>query len=189
MSDMILEPTAVAQWQHVVREASSEANRNLPDDIEAYLVLTLQRHIRDTEGLQRRMALDYLSALQNTGALRGDALQTVGDHCLLLAGLFPQQATRRQVQVGYFVDLGRAAYRDLGEQLRASAALLFQRLAEAFLSLTEVLHALRNLGGAPALTAAEALDFWSETGSAYALQTLRRHTGSLPARSVSRKRH
>ena len=43
MTRLILEPTSVAQWQALVREAQSECNCNLDETLESYLVFLLMR--------------------------------------------------------------------------------------------------------------------------------------------------
>jgi len=42
---------------------------------------------------------------------------------------------------------------------------VYSHLSDAFIVLVDILHAMRSLGGAAALTPLQALDFWQETGS------------------------
>src|SRR5262249_16860412 len=71
-------------------------------------------------------------------------LREVGDRCLLLAGLYPEQAERRMVSVRYFLDLGSRAYDELSNTLTAGLAELYDRLAQAFPPAVPVLLEVRR---------------------------------------------
>lgn len=134
-------------WHALVREGEQRAQQRLDEDAESYLVFTLMRHHRDAPLAHRTMALELLEALQRSGRRREDELRDVGDRCLLLAGLYPEAAQRRRVDLGYFIDLGRGAYAQLADEMRAALARLFARLAEDFDRLVRVLMAVRALSG------------------------------------------
>ncbi len=161
-SELIVEPTAAASWHRLVREAAQACQVQLDEALEAYLVQTLIHLTRDLELGQRAVALEYLQALQATGSRAGVDLRRVGDHCLLLAGLYPGLARRRLVRVSYFVRMGRSAYSHLSARLERQHQRLFQRLSEAFVHLTDVLHGLRN---EPPFSELEAMEYWQDTGS------------------------
>ncbi|MDD3518799.1 MAG: hypothetical protein PHQ14_10655 [Chromatiales bacterium] len=175
MSDFILEPTATAQWQRLVREAAGAATQELDEQLESYLVFVLLRFSQDISAGHRVLALDYMQGLLAQGHERADRLREVGDHCLLFAGLFPQRARRRRVSVGYYVDLGRSAYARLSDLLSRTTAELFGELSRAFVPLTDVLRAMRELDGSLALSPLEAMDLWTDTGSRQARTTLSRY--------------
>lgn len=145
MTRILTEDTQTALWQALVHEAERRAGHDLDETLESYLVFVLMRHLRD-QGLGREaLALEYLHAQATVGLAGHERLQKTGDHCLLLAGLFPERARRRRVPVSYYIDLGRGAYRDLGDSLRASIAELYAQLAEGFENLVEVLLAARGI--------------------------------------------
>lgn len=145
MPRILTEETQTALWQRLVHEAERRSGHDLDETLESYLVFVLMRHLRD-QGLGREaIALEYLHAHRSLGAAGHERLQKTGDHCLLLAGLFPERARRRRVPVTYYIDLGRGAYRDLGEVLRAGIAELYAQLAEGFENLVEVLLAARGI--------------------------------------------
>jgi hypothetical protein len=134
-------------WHDLVREGEQRARQRLDEDAESYLVFTLMRHHRDAPLAHRTMALELLEALQRSGRRREDELRDVGDRCLLLAGLYPDLAQRRCVDLGYFIALGRGAYAQLADELRAALATLYARLAQDFDRLVRVLMAVRTLSG------------------------------------------
>ena len=99
----------MALWQAALRESAGRAGTTLDEAQESYLVFVLLRHQRDAQLLARTQALEWLRANACAGRQRADALRDVGDHCLLIAGLYPALAERRRVSVDYFVDQGRGA--------------------------------------------------------------------------------
>jgi hypothetical protein len=180
MTELILEPTVTAQWQRLVRDAVRDSTHDLGEDLESYLVFLLMRFAQDSTLTHRVMALEYLKGLSARGEARNNALRDVGDQCLLVAGVFPHQAERRMVRLSYFVELGQSAYEQLSMFLGRSTAQLYGELSNAFVSLIEVLHCMRGLGGALDLTPIEALELWQDTGSPRALKTLRGYTTAHP---------
>lgn len=132
---------AAGLFQGWVREGADRAGWELDEEVEAYLVFALMRHLRDAPLGGRVMALEWLAAHELAGVQRVDALRDVGDRCLILAGLFPAQAERRRVSHDYFIELGRGAYAAVAEQARSGYAELFARLVEAYRGMVAVLAA------------------------------------------------
>ena len=106
MKQLILDSTALAQWQSLVQEAQSACDRSLDESLESYLVFLLMRFTDKPLCISRIMAEEYLAAQSLSGEQRVERLRDVGDHCLLFSGLFPQLAERRLVRNSYFVNLG-----------------------------------------------------------------------------------
>jgi hypothetical protein len=136
-----------ALWRDLVREAAQRAEVRLNEELESHLVFVLMRHLGDAGLGTRVLALDYLEALLAHGSQRARALRETGDRCLLIAGLFPEQAQRRHVSLGYFLDLGIAAYTAEAEHVGVTLATLYRHLAAAFTALVRALIALRRLSG------------------------------------------
>lgn len=134
-------------WHSLVRDAEQSSQRTLDEELESYLVFTLMRFTGDQALAGRIMALDYLDSLVSAGRNKDHKLRDVGDRCLLLAGLYPEQARRRHVSLSYFCDLGRNAYGELAAQMREALRNLYARLADAFNSLVGVLVEVRKLSG------------------------------------------
>lgn len=165
MPRLILEPTSQAQWQTLVHEAQSACDRELDETLESYLVFLLMRFSDKPHCVSRIMASDYLSSQALSGEQRVERLRDVGDHCLLFSGLFPQLAERRLVRISYFINIGRASYRQLADVLDRGWARVYGNLSEAFVLLTDVLHAMRSPGGQALLTPIQAMELWQDTGS------------------------
>ena len=69
----------------------------------------------------------------------------VGDKCLILGGLFPDRAKRKNVSADYFKNLGENAYYVLSFATIASKAdhRLFYQLFENFSDMIEILKSMR----------------------------------------------
>lgn len=146
MKNIGIQPSSIAQWQQLVTEAAQKVDYNLEECLEHYLVLTLQHHLTDAEFLSNPVALRYLSTLQTQERPRWDILRKVGDECLLLSGLFPQQAEKRLVPLSYFIEIGRRSYYRVSEIKTVSSldVELFRKLSQHFVGLLDILHVLRS---------------------------------------------
>jgi hypothetical protein len=180
MTQLILEPTSVAQWQALVQEAQAVCDCNLDETLESYLVFLLMRFANRPHCSARIMAEDFLNSCSARGSDRIDRLRDVGDHCLLFSGLFPQLAERRLVRISYFVNIGRTSYSQLSDVLDRSWARVYGNLSDAFIVLMDVLHAMRGLGGQTLLTPIQALELWQETGSRRCYRQLCEDCSAIP---------
>ncbi len=169
---LVLHPTDVAQWHALISEAEAASPHRLDETQQSYLVFTLMRFCERPRFVERVMALDYLGALVADSRAQCDQLRDVGDQCLLFSGLFPEIAERRMVRVSYFINLGRSAYDQLSLRAGHQGERLYTHLARSFIIIMEVLHAVRALGGNPALTLPQAVDLWADTGSRSAFNRL-----------------
>ena len=165
MGMIITENSTMALWVKLVQHAGETCQQELDVELESYLVFMLMRFADKPQCIARIMAEDYLNSQALHGEQRAGMLREVGDHCLLFSGLFPQLAERRLVRISYFVNIGRASYRQLSAGLDRGWSSVYGHLSDAFIVLMDILHAMRGLGGAAALTPLQAMDLWLETGS------------------------
>ena len=138
-------PNEIAQWHGLVLEAQSASGLYLAEPLEQYLVMTLYAYTTNTSLSTVVITLDFLSALQDTSSVCLQKLRDVGDQCLILSGLFPEQAKRRNVSPAYFVNIGKEAYHSLSAaptQWQVDQHLFYQ-LFESFSDLTKLLAVLR----------------------------------------------
>lgn len=190
MKPLVLQPTDVAQWHALVAEAQAACQLSLDEVLESYLVFLLMRFAERPDLARRVMALEFLEA-QRQDAHQADRLRDVGDHCLLFSGLFPQLAEARLVRVSYFVRIGRSAYDQLAVLLDRKRDQLYGRLADAFVAVMDVLHAMRGLGGEPVLRPLAAAELWADTGSRSAYGEILANCNGLPmaVQSPDRRKH
>ena len=104
------EPTTIAEWQALVAEAEVKTGYEFEDNIESYLVLTLDHYTTKNGLASSVIALDFLKGTHIGHERNGTQLREVGDQCLLLSGLFPERAIKKNVSLNYFVGIGQQAY-------------------------------------------------------------------------------
>ena len=149
MFEALRNGTPVELWQTLVQEACERTGRRLDESSESYLVFVLLRCQADHLLLSHAQGMDWLQALELAGRARADALRDVGDRCLLVAGLFPGLAERRQVSVDYFISIGRSAYQGVADATRQAYAELYEQLARGYRELVRTLNAMRTLPSIP----------------------------------------
>lgn len=190
MKQLVLEPTSTAQWYALVNEAERARDCQLDETLESYLVFLLMRFARRPDIAARVMALDYMNGMVAArGQMQVEQLRDVGDHCLLYSGLYPRRAERRAVRLSYFVGLGRSSYHQVSNLVHHGGAQVYERLADAFVTLMEVLHAMRALDGQRALDPLSAAELWEDTGSRGARQAVEQVTDATPVLRGSRRSH
>jgi len=181
MSELLIHTSAIEEWLNLVSEAESAAKLQLDEEMQSYLVFLLMRFTEQPELAASVLAVEYLQSMQAQGRLGHDQLRNVGDKCLLYSGLFPERAERRRVKISYFVDLGRSAYHQLSDRLEHSAATMYLQLADAFVSLMDILQTMRTLGDrSSTLAPLNAFELWRDTGSEAARRALRETTLATP---------
>jgi hypothetical protein len=139
MTTILTQATPTALWFNAIQGVETQRQVTLKTEVEAYLVFLLMRYTRDTALAQETLALKFLRGLQATPHLRAETLQAVGDQCLIISGLFPLIAERRQLKLKYFVELGQVTYNGLSTHNND----LFSLLSKQFIILTDLLHAFR----------------------------------------------
>lgn len=179
MSSLSLQPTTMAQWQALVKDAESTSHLTLDVELESYLVFLLGRFNQRPDIANCLLATEFLSSLEKNPQQK-DSLREVGDKCLLFAGFFPEQAEKKRVKIKYFIELGQTAYVQLASLSKTHLASLYRALSCGFVNLMEILHAIRGLSSpSNELTPLQAIELWTDVESKYALTILRRHTASL----------
>ncbi|THB64122.1 MAG: hypothetical protein D6B27_11010 [Gammaproteobacteria bacterium] len=159
------ETNETLQWYNLVIEAEGNSECNLPETSESYLVFLLHRFAQKPEIAGSVLALAFLDSMNAIGKSRVNALRDVGDQCLLFAGFFPEQASKKLVNVGYFIDLGRTAYDEISNLHHSESAEVFEELTEQYLSMLQILHAIRNMNDRNRIPPLLAMEIWQETNS------------------------
>ncbi len=167
----ILNSSELSQWHTLVREAEQDYGCRLDEGMESYLIFTLMRFTKNQQLNSHALAIDYLNSHHLPQRLRSEQLRDIGDQCLLVSGLYPQSAEKRQVGASYYVDLGRSAYRHISTVTQQGIAELYQQLAESFILLMDLLQTIRQYS-MPALQPVAAMELWQKTGSRAAYQQI-----------------
>ncbi|WED43100.1 hypothetical protein [Legionella cardiaca] len=143
MKQLILHPTEISQWHALVNEAQAMTQLVLDENTESYLVFLLMRFSQGPKLIESVIALDFLESMHNPRR-QVELLKDVGDKSLLFCGLFPGIAEKRHVSLNYFADIGQAAYLTVGELHEKQTADLYFQLSAQFLSLQQILRAMRG---------------------------------------------
>lgn len=144
MKQLILHPTDMSQWHALVNEAQAATQLILNENTESYLVFLLMRFAQGPKLIESVVALDFLNSMRKPRHQQKELLRDVGDKSLLFCGLFPGIAERRHVSLTYFSDLGQAAYLTVGELQDAQNADLYFQLSAQFVTLQQILQAMRG---------------------------------------------
>lgn len=187
MRSLILHPTSTAQWLGLIHEAQHTLSIRLHEEIESYLVFLLMRFADEPNVVQSVLGLDFLESTQKLSRNQPDQLRSVGDKCLLFAGLFPDRAQKRQVTPEYFVQLGKTAYFNVAAHtVMEKQAELFVELCQKFLTLTDILQATRHISQSQQNLLKE-IERWHSTGSRLSWQKIKQTTESTPVSDPSKK--
>ena len=144
MKNLILHPTDISQWYALVSEAEASTQLALNENTESYLVFLLQRFAQTPQLAESILATDFLESMASFGKQQIEQLIIIGDKSLLLAGLFPGVAERRNVSIEYYVDMGQAAYLSVSELQKKPKADLYLELSKHFPSMQTILQAIRG---------------------------------------------
>ncbi|MDI9819048.1 MULTISPECIES: hypothetical protein [unclassified Legionella] len=143
MKRLILHPTEISQWHALVNEAQASTHLILNETTESYLVFLLMRFSQGPKLIESVIALDFLESMHNPRR-QVQLLKDVGDKSLLFCGLFPGIAQKRRVSLDYFADIGQTAYLTVSELHANQTAELYFQLSDQFLSLQQILRAMRG---------------------------------------------
>ncbi len=182
MTSIITDGSANQQWRDLINDAMENCECSLDEELESYLVFALVRFTQSQELANSVMALEYLESVAEPGANKYSQLRDVGDKCLLFSGLFPQAFRNKLFNIGYYINMGRTSYSQLGMSVQKGFAGLYHKLSEYFVTLTDVLHSMRELNGSPVMNEAEKYRLWIDFNSDYARKSLREFYGVLPLR-------
>jgi hypothetical protein len=164
-------------WHDIIHDAVVLCDAQLEEELESYLVFLMIRYTSKPEVIKHIVANDFLTGLNLRLSQKQQMLQEVGDKCLIYTGLFPKIAEKRLVQINYFVKIGQSSYATISKRRND----LYEGLAKQFVSLMDVLQALRQYSSQyPDLLPLEAYELWTETGSRRALNILKKYTRTEP---------
>lgn len=139
------EPTDIAEWRKLVIEGEMKAGFQLTELVENYVVITLNANTTNTQLSSAVIAIDLLKNIHIQSISNVHAVRSVGDQCLILAGLFPDRAKRKNVSAEYFRNLGENAYYVLSfaKSFQKFDHSLFYQLFENFSDLIRILKSMR----------------------------------------------
>jgi len=112
----------------IVRDTQDTHGYELPDHLEAYIVMLLAHHVEhpdflpDTSFAEKYLTIDS----------RKDA-KSLGDTCLFVSGVFPNMGKRKGLNRSYYTNIGIGSYSSMYGNL-------FEELATHFIFLSDFIE-------------------------------------------------
>ncbi len=158
-----------------------------------YLIELLTGRVRAPAVAEQEPGLgeELLRARLESGAARTRRLHALGDRALFVSGFFGDSLRRSLVDLGYYREIGRAAYADVASELSLRTAArawqrLFEELADRFRDFVDVLAEVGDRSRpAGAMDLLRLYERYLETGSARD----RRRLVALGQAPPDRRRH
>lgn len=137
----------LSEWYALVIETEKNAGITLGGVVQNYLVMTLDAMTTDLSICNVQIAIPFLSSISLSSTNDSIVLRTVGDQCLLIAGLFPERAFKKNLTDAYFIHMGQNAYYALSH---SNLPMLFDKdifteLCQAFPKLALFLREMRDI--------------------------------------------
>lgn len=110
----------------VVKDTQKSTGYELPEDIEAYIVMLLASHVEKVNFIpEQPIAVEFLS-LKRPATKKAKEL---GDTCLFITGVFPYYKQRFGLTKRYYSDIGSSSYEITAESYNKE---LFTKLSKNF---------------------------------------------------------
>lgn len=167
------------RWHQLINQAAQHARVEIEEELRHYLLLTVVKYLQNDELVMEARQLPLqLQALND--ATHWQNLRKTADHCLVMAGLFPDMILHKPARINDYIVQGQHCFNILGQTLSGSDAALFRHLSAHFVSLIEIMHSLRYFSGSDALSPLSAFEFWSDTGCQSAYRQITFQHQALP---------
>ena len=116
----------VDAFRGVVKETSYTEGYELPEPIEAYVVMLLAQNMDRPDFLPKHSFAEAYLKLRRPADLSAKEL---GDACLFVSGVFPHYGTRKGMNRRYYQDIGISSYDMVAETMNGE---LFSQLSIHF---------------------------------------------------------
>lgn len=141
---LVRNETPAAYFKELVDAALQKQRLQASELTSFYIVNLLTTFVHADNALSGRvdgepLALQLARAMETDGSVRREALRSVGDVSLFVAGFFSDSLNRKLVDIDYYVKLGGRAYESLSHLERETFAPAFAELAGSFLAFVDVL--------------------------------------------------
>lgn len=189
-------------FREKVLEAKSNLNLDVQDEVEFYLVNLLCEYINPSQlaavdgsplNFDTPLAVMLAKALDAPPHKRLKILKYLGDSSLYVSGFFQDYFNRKVFDIGYYIDLGSAAYNNVSSIMRElhgdeHFASMYQDMAEQFTSLVDVIAEVAQAHGADKPVDILAIyDRWTRSNSDRLARMLQRF-GIVPQPTPTRER-
>lgn len=115
----------------VIKDTQSRTGYDLPEHIEAYIVMLLSNYIERSDIPPDTTFAEMFCTLRNT-----QQAKQLGDTCLIVAGAFPLYKQRYGISRKYYTDIGSTSY-EMASNMNSE---LFPLLAKHFVFLSQFIE-------------------------------------------------
>jgi hypothetical protein len=122
----------------VVKETQADTGYDLPEHLEAYVVMLLAHHIDRPDYLPEKSFAEAYLRLKRPANLSAKEL---GDTCLFITGVFPTYGKKHGLNRRYFQDIGIGSYEMVAEVMHPD---LFSQLATHFNFLSDFIEVITH---------------------------------------------
>lgn len=127
----------------VVKETQDKTGYDLPEHIEAYVVMLLAQNIDRPEFLPEKSFAEAYLKLRKPA---NHSAKELGDACLFVSGVFPTYGSKHGLSRKYFQDIGSTSYEMVAEVMHRE---LFTQLAHHFHFLSDFIEVTVSLPKLP----------------------------------------
>ena len=134
-------------WHHVINRACDNNHIVLAPALKHYLLMTIT-HYQAAENLHDELLGGNLLKASTLPSMKKKALlRETGDRCLIMAGFFPNKHKAMHVSRGYFVQVGKTAYRYIAydRNMKKLDSELYEQLDQNFLTLVYIIRQFNKL--------------------------------------------
>lgn len=122
----------------VVKETQARSGYELPEQLEAYVVMLLAHYLDRPDYLPNDSFAETYLRLQRPADLTAKEL---GDTCLFITGVFPTYGSKHGIKRRYYQDIGRGSYEMVAEVMHPQ---LFLELSNHFVFLSDFIEAVTH---------------------------------------------
>lgn len=116
-------------FRGVVQNTQNSTGYNLPEHVEAYIVMLLADHVEKVDFLPRTSFTEYFLTLNNS-----QSAKELGDTCLFVSGVYPEYGRKHGINRRFYQDIGSTSYDKASQHMNEE---LFSLLSKHFVFLSQ----------------------------------------------------
>ena len=138
MLNIYMKDEYIYAFRGVVQDTQNSTGFDLPEHVEAYIVMLLADHVEKFDFLPRNSFAETFLQLRP-----GDrTAKELGDTCLFVSGVFPEFGSKHGINRRFYQDMGSTSYDLVSQQMNEE---LFKILSKHFVFLSNFIeHTCNN---------------------------------------------
>lgn len=118
----------------IVKSSSDKNGYELPEQVEAYVVMLLANYVERTNFLPEE---SFAEAYMKLSQPYNYSAKELGDTCLFVTGVFPTYGSSKGINRSYYQNIGSSSYEMVAKTMHGE---LFDALATHFIFLSEFIE-------------------------------------------------